>query len=508
MKTWLQSLLALLVLTGEPARAESPVRQLFLIQDSGWMEPFLTAKGSQFRPLVEALIAAAGTQTDVVAVAAFDQDGQVPGRPSPRMLYEGPYRADRVRAAVTAIDLPRKAGGQAYADADFNGALLGGIRAGLHGGDGVIWMITNNKNAPGNSAEVERNTAAFYATLRAAPAVARIIAYPVRMPLRGRNFSEAGFVVYGIGYGPSGGRALATVLATPALRALFHHPPVTLKPIWAGALALSIDRVDSGGLEAGLEDGILVVRGADAAGGTVLRFIGHLTNGFYPQRIASATLALNWSADRSATELARAAVLPDTVVDLAPQAESAPLAVTLTLPPMPRPPGLAGLLSAGQAIDGILTLRLTNLRLTLDPAFLERVRPIFRSDLFSADQSPEPAAADALEERLPGLFRDYRGVAEAAVSLPVRIEAAFSPWPLAATAFGAGALVGAAGLCAARLRRAKLYTVTLGSSTKRVILRPYRAAVLCAPDGSRWRVRASLRGEPSATRIADAGPGA
>ena len=171
------------------------------------MEPFLTVEGSQFRPLVEALVAAVQSPGGAVAIAAFDQDGQVPGRSSPRILYDGPYDAPRIRAAVAALDLPRKAGGLAYADADFNGALLGAIRTGLQGRDGVIWMVTNNKNAPSNSAEVARNTAAFYKALRESPVITRIIAYPVRMPLKGRNFSEGGFVIYGIGYGAGGGRA-------------------------------------------------------------------------------------------------------------------------------------------------------------------------------------------------------------------------------------------------------------------------------------------------------------
>ncbi|MBE7248659.1 MAG: hypothetical protein INR63_27250, partial [Actinomycetospora chiangmaiensis] len=104
MRCWRPAVLALLVLPGWSARGEAPARHLFLIQDSGWMEPFLTAGGSQFRPLVEALIAAAGAQADAVVIAAFDQDGQVPGRTSPRILYAGPYRADRARAAVAAID--------------------------------------------------------------------------------------------------------------------------------------------------------------------------------------------------------------------------------------------------------------------------------------------------------------------------------------------------------------------------------------------------------------------
>jgi hypothetical protein len=500
--------LAVLVLLGTPAWAETAAHQVFLIQDSGWMEPFLTAEGSQFRPLVEALVAAAGAPDRPVAVGTFDQDGQVPGRTSPRFLYEGPYAAARVRSAVASIDLPRKAGSQAYADADFNGALLGAIRTGLGGRDGVIWMVTNNKNAPGNSAEVARNTSAFYEALRESPAITRIVAYPVRMPLKGRNFSEGGFVIYGIGYGAGGRRALEAALASGGLKALFSHPPVNLKPVLAGGVGLRFDRFDSGGLEAGLENGVLVVRGADAAAGTVLRLIGHLDNGLYPQRIVAARLALRWNEVGTAAALAQAAVSPDQVTDLAPQASSGPLAVALTLPPIARPGGLGGLLTGRRDVDGTLTLQLADLRLALDPDFLERVRPVFGSGLFARDQMTGQLDSDpgAVEGRLPGLFRDYRGVSEAVVTLPVRIEATFSPWPLAGACAAALALIGAAGLGAAAAGRPRTCTVMLGVHPKRATLRPFRTEVLRAPDGSRWSVRAGLWGPAAARRLEETGP--
>ena len=489
----------------QDTRAE-PARQVFLIQDSGWMEPFLTAEGSQFRPLVEALVAAARVPGGSVAVAAFDQGGQVAGRTSPRLLYDGPYDAARVKDAITAIDLPRKTGSAAYADADFNGALLGAIRDGLRGRDGVIWMVTNNKNAPGNSAEVEANTAAFDAVLRDSAAISRIVAYPVRMPLKGRRFSEGGFVVYGIGYGASGGRALDAVLAGPGLKALFSQPPVSLKPVLAGGIDLRFERADGGGLSAGIERGVLVVRGADAAAGASLRLTGRLHNGLYPQRVAAARLSLDWTEFGAEPGLARASVSPARIEDLGPQADSGPLAVVLTLPPIPRPPGLAGLLAGGRTVDGTLTLRLADLRLDLDPAFLERVRPIFSSGLFARGQTGE--AGDAVAGRLPALFGDFRRISQSTASLPVRIEAEFSPWPLVGASAGALALIGAAGLGATAGTRARTQTVMLGAFPKRATLRPYRAQTMRAPDGSRWRVTAGLWGAARATRLPEPGTAA
>jgi hypothetical protein len=159
-------------------------------------------------------------------------------------------------------------------------------------------------------------------------------------------------------------------------------------------------------------------------------------------------------------------------------------------------------------VDGTVTLRLADLRLTLDPAFLDRVRPIFGSGLFAGDQMTGRGAEDAnaVEGRLPGLFRDYRDVSEAAVSLPVRIEAEFSPWPLAAAAAGALALIGAAGLGAVSAGRARAHTVMLGSFPRQVTLRPYRAQVIRAPDGSRWQVRAGLWGPARTSRLQEPGP--
>ncbi|MFD0936119.1 hypothetical protein ACFQ12_13170, partial [Methylobacterium trifolii] len=288
--------LLLLVLAAlcAPARAQG-VPQVFLVQNSGWMEPFLTAKDSRFRPLVRALAGATRGVDGPVAVAAFNQDGQVAGRASPQVLFEGAYDDARIAAAIEAIDLPFKKGTRAYADADFNGALLGTIRTLLHGREGVIWMVTNNKNSPGNSQEVQRNTQGFYASLRGAEAITRIVAYPVRMPLRGANFSEGGFVVYGIGYGAGGGRALDAILASTPIRALFSFPPVGLKPVLDAPVSLRFEGLDAGGLCAGIENGVLVVRGARAADGATLRLQGRLHNGFYPQRIAAGRVELAWA---------------------------------------------------------------------------------------------------------------------------------------------------------------------------------------------------------------------
>lgn len=498
LRTDLLALLCLL-LAALPARAQpsqAQPTQVFLIQNSGWMEPFLTAPDSQFRPLVKALAAATRGPGGPVTVAAFNQEGQVPGRTSPQALYAGPYDAQGVAAAIDRIDLPFKKGSRAYADADFNGALIGTIRTLLKGREGVIWMVTNNKNAPGNSAEVQANTQAFYASLRGAEAISRIVAYPVRMPLKGRNFREGGFVVYGIGYGAGGGRALEAILAEAPVRALFSHPPVGLKPALEGGVGLILDGVETGALTATMENGVLVVRGARAAEGATLTLRARLRNGFYPQRIASAALDLRWSEiGAGEAALARAAISPARIENLGAQAESGPYTVTLTIPPIPRKGGLAGLFADDRTVDGTLAITLRDLALDLDPAFLERVRPIFAGSLFAEGQ------ARSIESQMPDIFLDFRRTPQAVSAIPVRVMVAVSPWPLVGAGLGGILLAAAAAAGLGYASRPRSLTVSLGGQPRRVTLRPFRAQILRAPDGGRWRVRAGLFGAARAAAL-------
>src|SRR5688572_22027725 len=116
-------LLFVLTLFGPAAglAAKGPVneiRQVFLVQNSGWMEPFYVDASSPLRPFVYNLVSKSNLKGVPVVVASFNQEGQVAGRHSPEILFEGPFEKSGVRDAIDRIDLPRKKSG-AYADADF-----------------------------------------------------------------------------------------------------------------------------------------------------------------------------------------------------------------------------------------------------------------------------------------------------------------------------------------------------------------------------------------------------
>ncbi|MGU3540506.1 hypothetical protein [Methylobacterium sp. A54F] len=483
-------LLVLLGLAAARPAAAVEVPQVYLVQNSGWMEPFLTDPASRFRPLVAALVAATGAGSGRVVLAAFNQRGQVPGRSSPQVLHDGPYESGRIAAALAGLDLPRKPGG-AFADADLNGALLAAVGEVLGGRDGVVWMVTNNRNAPSNGPEVARNTRAFAASLRGSPGLTRVLAWPVRMAVRGPNFAEGGFLVYGIGHGRAGGAALEALSAEGSpLRALFAQPPVLLKPP-GGALPLRVESVAGPpGLEAGSEGGVLVIRVPRGPDTLTLRLRARLRNALYPQRIRAAGLAADWRGADGEAAVA-AAVAPDRLAGIAPEAESDPFEIALTLPPLPAEPALTG----SRRLDGLLSLRLTGLDLELDPAFLERVRPVFGGGLLAEGRPAEGRGA------LPELLLDQSRLGEARAALPVRIEISASPWPLVGLGLGGLALLVAGGAGAAYAALPRPLTVMLGPYPRRIALRPLGAVTLRAPDGGAWRVRRGLGRTAEATRL-------
>ena len=75
---------ALAILLAAAAPAHAAIQQAFLVQNSGWMEPFYVDGASQLKPLVAAVAQAAADADDTVHTLAFSQ-GTV-GNASPRLL--------------------------------------------------------------------------------------------------------------------------------------------------------------------------------------------------------------------------------------------------------------------------------------------------------------------------------------------------------------------------------------------------------------------------------------
>ena len=215
---------------GEPKQSLD-LSEVYLIQDSGWMEPFYADQGSQFKAVITTLIDTTQLVGVKTIVATFDQDGQIAGHKSPEEVFAGPYDKSRVEATVANIEPPRRQDGK-YADSDFFGALNGTINSLLSGQQGIVWMISNNKDSPNNTQEVLARTQKFYSDLRASPYIHRIVAFPVRMRVHGPHYDERGFIIYGIAYGSRAAKALDFLTsAGQPVRTVFADPPVRLKPL-------------------------------------------------------------------------------------------------------------------------------------------------------------------------------------------------------------------------------------------------------------------------------------
>jgi len=91
---------------------------VFLVQNSGWMEPFYGDPQSQFKPLVTELALSVAQPGDALVLAAFNQSQ--PNAPSPRALVSTTVdKSTRlaVTRALAGLDTARKAGGALAATA-------------------------------------------------------------------------------------------------------------------------------------------------------------------------------------------------------------------------------------------------------------------------------------------------------------------------------------------------------------------------------------------------------
>jgi hypothetical protein len=473
------------------------VEQVFLIQNSGWMEPFYLDPKSPLRPFLASLIAKANLQGVSIAIASFNQEGQVPGRSSPEVLFDGPYDPAAVAAALARIDLPKKPSG-AYADADFKGALTGTFARIIRGREGVIWIVTNNKDAPDNRPTVIQNTQAFYRALRESPHITAIAAFPMRKVVTGPHFSEKGLIIYALAYGPRGASALAAILRPGApVRALFPAPPVKLKPLSTDPVEIQLTSA-AAGVSAQVVKGRLIVTGVEGARASVVRLQGNVRNTYYPQNIAHASLSTRWQSSDPLLAGAQVTMSPAALENVKANGQSGPVALELRLPAMPRAGGLSGLLEDERTAVGVVEVRLQDLSFSLDPTFVARISAISGGETIRQEQAEAAMAA-----HLPEVFLDYRRISTATMKVPVQITFRFSPWPLI-IAIALAAAAAAAGLfLLVAASRPREYLVRVGQSDQRIRIKPREKRTLADAYGARAEVTGKMFGAPSITPLTE-----
>jgi hypothetical protein len=475
---------------GDANRAGPSLSQVYLIQNSGWMEPFYADQGSQFRTIVTSLIDSTQLVGVGTIVATFNQGGQISGHPSPEMIFSGPYDQSKVATIVGNIQPPRRSDGK-YADSDFFGALTGTITSALSGHQGIIWMITNNKDSPNNSQEVVANTQKFYDDLRGSEFIRRIVAFPIRMRVHGPHYDEHGFIIYGIAYGDQAARALNFLIADgQPIRKIFTAPPVRLKPLDQDPLKLQLTAQASGQTVAALENGILTIRHIPSSSDTHIVLTGDLVNSYYPQQVEQAQLSATGAPINGVIPF-EAHLSPEAIQNLPPGGALKGVSIDLHFAPVRR----SSIFQDHVEADGYLVIKLSNATLTLGSDFVERMKDVFGIDLLVRDQRSMKANG------LPAVFFDYQRVNAASTVIPVRLVYDFSTWPLILAVCAGLALLALLGGAAFLLVMPRKYSVRIGGSNVQVRLRPFETRVVQGGNGVRANVRGSLFGPPSVQPI-------
>lgn len=432
MKTIAHSLAAA-VLAGAASCAQA-VPHVFLVQNSGWMEPFYSDPASPFKPLVAALAGSVVRPGEALVLASFNQ--ALPGAPSPRALLsftagEEPVRA-RVAQVIASLDTARKPGGAALADTDLGQALRAATGQVLQGKPGIVWLVTNNRNSPNNDQATATRNREFYALIHGGDTIAKALAFPLRMPVQGKHYQANGLMVYAFAVGAQGAAALDALLASGRIAGVITEPPARLKPLDRDTVRLAPRRVvNAPGVSfASQADGVLRADVAPGARQPSARIEWNLENTMYPYTISSATL----SARSTLAGESRAIALDTAQVRALAPGKPAPLGSNMALPVAQIPDrwSLAALKSAGSAhvLPGRIELHLADQQLELSQAFRQRMAALFPGD------------------PLPDIFIPPARVQASAAVLPVQVRVHYGMGPLLALVGGLLALLAAAAAAA------------------------------------------------------------
>ncbi|VVO15162.1 hypothetical protein [Pseudomonas fluorescens] len=448
-----RSLLIVLTLASSLAAAE-PVRQVFLVQNSGWMEPFYLDPSSPFKPLVIQLAAAAAGSSQVV-VGGFNQaDAQ---HPSPDWKYRGPGTHAKLAESVNNLTLVRKASG-AYADTDFKEALMAAIKTGLEGREGIIWIITNNKNSPNNSSETQLKNREFYDLLHKETVISRIAAFPQKMPVKGTNYQANGLMIYALAYGEKAGIALEQVLAQPALASLLHDDRVRLKPLTQAAVRFIPTGVKdtpdvSAELAADKQTLILNIN-VDGSPKTAV-LLGQFENQFNPYQIHDARIDMRLDMPGEALQ---SSISLERLTDLEPGARSPELAISMQLPALPSQWSSEVIFSSGYQRAGAIEVRLSEQQLRISQQFIARMNELFPGDA------------------LPDVFLPSSEASTSATRLPVELHISYPLGPVLVL-FGLFVLLLAAALVGkSMIGGKKPITVMVEGIAQNYPLKPFSSA--------------------------------
>ena len=423
------------------------VSHVFLVQNSGWMEPFYNDPQSRYKPLVTELVMAVAQPGDAMVLAAFNQS--LPGAPSPKALLSLKFDAKTARkqvgGALAALEVARKPSSQAYADTDLNEAVSTSIRSALGGKPGLVWLFTNNRNSPNNDQQTASRNREFYELIHRGGAITRALAFPLQMPVKGEHYRANGLMIYVFAVGEQGARELKALVASGAIAKVITEPAARLKPLDQDLVRLVPRKVsDAPGVSFSMAQGGMLRADVDAdARSPAAKIEWALENTIYPYTIASAKI----SARSKLAGEDRPIKLASSAVNALAPGKSAPLASQMELPvkKLPGKWSMEAISSAGSAyvMPGQIDLQLTGQRLELSQAFRQRMATLFPGD------------------PLPDIFTPPAQIKSSLAQLPLEVRVHYGVGPLVALIGGLLALLAALGAAALAFAKPRKTLVTV-----------------------------------------------
>lgn len=447
---------------------------IFLVQNSGWMEPFYADPQSSFKPLVNEIVRRVRRPDEAVVIASFNQS--IGTNHSPLMAYRGSSDTG-IKAAIAAIGVAKKPGSNALTDTDFKESLVGAIREFSPGKPSILWIFTNNKNSPQNSAETVAKNKEFYNWLQSEPAIDRIIAFPYKLAVKGRLYEASGVMIYGIAYGHDAGVRLTQMIDA---KIPFGNSPVRLKPLNAEALTFVPTVAGAGkgyAVSQGPDHKTLVLKFDGSTHPATAELSGRFRNDFNPYDIVSAQVSLD-TAFRGGNQGVKAGITPGVIRNVPAAGLSEPVRVSIQVPPLPSMWSPAVLFGSGSRIDGTMTFQLENQKLAMSREFVAQMGTLFPND------------------PLPDLFIPGDAAHRSTTTRPLMVLVEYPTWPLVVLVIGAAIVVLSGLFLMSAVFRPKKYVVVVDGSQRNVQMKAFGKVDLRDDRGTVRGVLARSLGKP------------
>jgi hypothetical protein len=464
--------------SGAALAAPADTVNIFLVQNSGWMEPFYADPQSSFKPLVNEIVRRVRRPDEAVVIASFNQS--IGSNRSPLMAYRGSADAD-IKAAIAAIGVAKKPGSNTLTDTDFKESLVGAIREFSPGKPSILWIFTNNKNSPQNSAETAAKNKEFYNWLQSEPAIDRIIAFPYKLAVKGRLYEASGIMIYGIAYGRDAGVRLSQMINA---NVPFGNSPVRLKPLNSEALTFVPGVAGAGkgyAVSRAPDHKTLVLKFDGSTHPATAELSGRFRNDFNPYDIVSAQVSLATAFRGGGNQGVKADIVPGSIQNVPAAGLSEPIRVSINVPPLPSMWSPAVLFGSGSRIDGTMTFQLENQKLAMSKEFVAQMGTLFPND------------------PLPDLFIPGDAAHSSTTTLPLMVLVEYPTWPLVMLVIGVAVVVLGGLFLTSALLRPKKYVVVVDGSQRKVPLKAFGKVDLRDDRGTVRGVLARGLGKPEFT---------